>query len=764
MEFSKEARYVLNFINGTNSLIFLTGKAGTGKTTLLREIVSRTHKRTVVVAPTGIAALNAGGVTIHSQFQLPFGGFAPTFDVVDAGEFCKIENKTTVMGGFKMNAVKRTVLQGMELLVVDEVSMLRPDLLDAVDFVLQKIRRSSLPFGGVQVLFIGDLLQLPPIVKNDEWQVLRNFYQGKFFFHAQVFQRQKPIYIELEKIYRQKDDVFVEILNNLRNNQLPKQNHETLNRYVKPDFNIRDNTGYIVLTTHNQKADEMNSAALDTLASKEYLYEAEIQDDFPDRIFPLESKLRLKVGAQVMFVKNDSSMEKRFYNGKIGVVKSLSVAEVVVSLPEEGQDVFVERHEWENIRYKSNPLTGEIEEEVLGTFVQYPLRLAWAITVHKSQGLTFEKAVLDVSDVFVPGQLYVALSRLTSLEGLVLKSPLRMNGLSNEQEVMDYAQNKATEKALEEALAQQKKAYSLGYLTRAFQFGEVAKWWDAHLLGYGAASNRSEKTKRTDWAKEVMMRIIELRDTGQKFCRQLSSIFSAEILDLAHLNERVEKGSAFFLEKIDPVLVETMTAKELVKTQKKTKEYFEELYEFEEMLVQAAQSIMRAQAFSKCLMENTEFSKTAFLTEDYNKYRAIKEGLAKEKAKSTKLVDVEDEDIELPGKPKKKTKAEKGITYLETFQLISEGKTIDEVAEQRKLSKGTILNHVAKLVERGEVNVLDFVDKVNFEEWEDKLKGLDFKAASLGEMQALLNEPADWEELRIYKAGKVWEGKMEELG
>ena len=434
---SEAAAYTLQFINQTQKSIFLTGKAGTGKTTLLREIIATTHKNTVVVAPTGIAALNAGGVTIHSMFQLPFSAFIPSYE--EASQFTetvKFENKETLRRHFKMNNVKRNVIRNMELLIIDEVSMLRADLLDAIDFMMQTVRKNTRAFGGVQVLFIGDLLQLPPVIRDEEWRTLRNYYKGKFFFHSHVIQQYPPLYIELSKIYRQSDDTFISVLNNLRNNQITPQDIQVLNEYVKPDFDLKNNPWYITLTTHNAKADSINEQAIGDLAGNEFAYQPFIVGDFPEKIFPVEENLKLKVGAQVMFVKNDLSFEKRYFNGKMGVVKSLSAEEIFIHFPEEDKTIEVEKYEWKNIRYKVNDLTKEVEEEVLGTFAHYPLKLAWAITVHKSQGLTFEKAALDVSQVFLPGQAYVALSRLTSLNGLILLSPLQMNGISNDQDVM----------------------------------------------------------------------------------------------------------------------------------------------------------------------------------------------------------------------------------------------------------------------------------------------------------------------------------------
>ncbi len=371
---SEAAKYTLQFINQTQRSVFLTGKAGTGKTTLLREIIETTHKNTVVVAPTGIAALNAGGVTIHSMFQLPFSGFIPSHTAESQfSETVKFETKESLRRHFKMNGVKKSVIRNMELLVIDEVSMLRADLLDAMDYMMQTVRKKATPFGGVQVLFIGDLLQLPPVIRDEEWRTLRNYYKGKFFFHSHVIQQSPPLYIELSKIFRQTDTSFISVLNNLRNNQITPEDVQVLNQYVKPDFDLKANKGYITLTTHNAKADTMNAQALEDLKGELITYKPEITGDFPEKIFPVEHNLQLKVGAQIMFVKNDLNFEKNYFNGKMGIIKSLSSQEILVHFPEENKTIEVERYEWQNICYKVDPLTKEVEEEVLGTFVHYPI-------------------------------------------------------------------------------------------------------------------------------------------------------------------------------------------------------------------------------------------------------------------------------------------------------------------------------------------------------------------------------------------------------
>ena len=597
MEFlSAEANYTLRFINQTNKSIFLTGKAGTGKTTLLKEIIATTHKNTVVVAPTGIAALNAGGVTIHSMFQLPFAAFIPdNKQVAQFSGAIKFENRDTLGRHFKMNATKRSIIRNMELLIIDEVSMLRADVLDAIDFMLKKVRRNERPFGGVQVLFIGDLLQLPPVVKNEEWQMLRNYYNGMFFFHSHIIQQYPPLYIELDKIFRQTDAEFIDVLNNLRHNKITSQDVKLLNQFVQPNFDLKKNKGFIILTTHNAKADAINAQSLKDLEGKQFTYLPEVVGDFPDKIFPLDEKLHLKVGAQVMFVKNDLNFDKQFYNGKMGVIKSLSSNEIRVHFPEENKTIEVERYEWQNIKYKLNENTKEVEEEVIGTFVHYPIKLAWAITVHKSQGLTFDKAALDVSQVFAPGQAYVALSRLRSLKGLILLSPLNMNGVSSDEDVLSYAENKASEDILQDALVQETNTFLLHTLLKTFDFKELIQEWRNHQFSYKAEAPKSPKSKHANWAKQQYETISKIEAPSSKFMSQLHKIFHVEKLDAPFLQERCEAAYDYFFKTLDQVAEELLLKIEEIKRTKKVKAFYDELMVLEEMQIKAILQLKKAQ-------------------------------------------------------------------------------------------------------------------------------------------------------------------------
>ena len=748
---SEAAVYTLRFINQTHRSIFLTGKAGTGKTTLLREIIQTTHKNTVVVAPTGIAALNAGGVTIHSMFQLPFGGFIPDNSSPHFSEKTKFETKATLRRHFKMSGLKKSVIRNMELLIIDEVSMLRADLLDAMDFMMQTVRKKSSPFGGVQVLFIGDLLQLPPVIRDEEWRTLRTYYKGKFFFHSHVIQQNPPLYIELSKIFRQTDDVFISILNNLRNNQISPADIQNLNQYVKPDFDLKANKGYITLTTHNAKADAMNAQALEDLEGKLATYKPEIVGDFPDKIYPVEENLKLKVGAQIMFVKNDLSFDKKYFNGKMGFIKSLSSQEILVHFPEENRTIEVERYEWQNIRYKVDENTKEIEEEVLGTFVHYPIKLAWAITVHKSQGLTFDKAALDVSQAFLPGQAYVALSRLRSLNGLILLSPLRMNGISNDQDVMDYSLNKASEEFLENSLQLETRNFIHNYLINSFDWSDLGQEWRNHKFSYDEKGESSEKSKHAVWARKQTEAIESLLEPSRKFIQQLNKLFSQEEVDLKHVLDRIEAASNYFLMPMDNLVFEILWKLEEVIRIKKVKAFHDELVVLEELQIKAVLRLMKAKLMIETVVKGDEISKEKLTSDEIKYYKINKLKTIQEDFKSVYVTLIEDEaDLNRYTKKKKPVKETKKSTVQETYELWLEKNTIKEIAAIRKLTSQTIGSHIAKLIESGTISITSVLPEDKLLELEKAFKG--YKEETLNGLKEQYGEKFTWDELKMFKA------------
>lgn len=753
MEFiSAEAKYVLQFINQTNRSVFLTGKAGTGKTTLLKEIIQTTHKNCVVVAPTGIAALNAGGVTIHSMFQLPFGGFIPDNNV--DGQFTdsvKFESKDTLRRHFRMSAVKKAVIQNMELLIIDEVSMLRSDLLDAIEFMLQSVRKKKQPFGGVQVLFIGDLLQLPPVIRDEEWRTLRKYYKGKFFFHSHAILQNPPLYIELSKIFRQTDESFIDILNNLRNNKITQSNVSFLNQFVKPNFDLKENKGYITLTTHNNKADAINVQSLADLEGNSRRYKARIVDDFPDKIFPLEEYLELKIGAQVMFIKNDLSFDKNYFNGKMGVIHSLSDDEIRVHFPEENKTIEVERYEWQNIRYFVNPMTKEIEEEVLGTFTHYPIKLAWAITVHKSQGLTFDKAALDVSQVFLPGQAYVALSRLRSLNGLILLSPLQMNGISNDDDVMEYANNKASTEVLHNYLQQDTKNYIHNYLRNSFNWLELAQEWRNHKFSY-LDSDTSAKSKHSNWAAKQMDFCENLIDPASKFMSQLDKLFRDESVDFNFINERIQAAYNYFYEKLDTLVYEILYKIEEVKRIKLVKQFYEELLTLEDLQVNAILRLMKAKKLIEIVIDEKTISKQNLNSDEIKTYKTKKLERVFEDYKRNNVSLIEDkENLSLyEPKVKKSDKTPKKPTSQITYELWVDKNSIAEIANIRKLTEGTILSHFTKLIQDKAVTINDILPEDKIEELNKLFYG--YKEESLTPLKEQVGDAFSWEELRMFKA------------
>lgn len=752
---SEAAAYTLQFINQTQKSIFLTGKAGTGKTTLLREIIATTHKNTVVVAPTGIAALNAGGVTIHSMFQLPFSAFIPSYDAnAQFTETVKFENKETLRRHFKMNNVKRNVIKNMELLVIDEVSMLRGDLLDAVDFMMQTVRRNTQPFGGVQVLFIGDLLQLPPVIRDEEWRTLKNYYRGKFFFHSHVLQTYPPIYIELSKIYRQTDDAFISVLNNLRNNQITPEDISILNQYVKPDFDFKENKGYITLTTHNAKADSINSQSINDLDGKEYVYTPFVVGDFPEKIFPVEEELKLKVGAQIMFVKNDLSFEKRYFNGKMGVIKSLSDEEIFVHFPEENMTLEVEKYEWKNIRYKVNEQTKDIEEEVLGTFAHYPIKLAWAITVHKSQGLTFDKAALDVSQVFLPGQAYVALSRLRSLNGLILLSPMQMNGISNDQDVMDYALNKATEEVLEKSLHFETKNFIHNYLINSFNWTELAQEWRNHRFSYNENAAGSEKSKHSVWAHKRMDTMEQLLNPSQKFITQLNKIFVKETVDLFFVKERVEAAYDYFFKPMDKLVDDLIHKIAEIQKFKKVKEFYEELNFLEDLQTKAVLRLMKAKLLIDVMVSGEAISKEKLTSPVIRNYKISKAERIREELKTTNTDIFRTEEPVVRYKSTKVEKNElktaKKTTVEETYDLWLEKNSVEDIARMRKLNVQTIEGHLIRLIQAKKIEITDVLPYDKILALRDAFQF--YQEESLSGLKEKHGDQFTWDELKMFKA------------
>src|SRR5882757_369185 len=511
----------VQFVNQTARPIFLTGRAGTGKTTFLKYIRENSFKKMAVVAPTGVAAINAGGTTLHSFFQLPFGPYIPVARSGWDTDHSGATDPNSLFTNIRFNGNKRELLQELELLVIDEISMVRADVLDAVDTILRHFRQQPLiPFGGVQMLYIGDLFQLPPVVPEEEWKLLQHHYKSPFFFDAQVLRQAAPLYLELKKIYRQNEADFIHILNNIRNNRASRNDLDRLHQYYKPDFIPAKEENYITLTSHNAKADGINQAELSKLPVRQHAFEASVTGEFNDKAYPAEKTLQLKEGAQIMLIKNDKGESRRYFNGKIGTIKKLSAEKIVVVFPGEPDDLTLEKETWKNIRYHYDKEKDKIEEEELGTFSQYPVRLAWAITIHKSQGLTFEKAVIDAGASFAPGQVYVALSRLTSLNGLVLRSRILPYSISTDERVIGFTESTLSDSVLEEQLQQEQLFYISQSLVRSFSWSKLVEQLQAN---YAEFDHRQipDKIKALELGRSWLDKALQQQETAIKFSRQL---------------------------------------------------------------------------------------------------------------------------------------------------------------------------------------------------------------------------------------------------
>lgn len=663
------------FVLKTSENVFVTGKAGTGKTTFLRSIQKNSIKNTVVAAPTGVAAINAGGMTLHSLFQLPFNAFVPTTQRVPAA----FSNIPTLFENLKLSKAKIDLIKELELLIIDEVSMLRCDTLDAIDTILKTVRKNqNEAFGGVQLLFIGDLFQLPPVVKDEEWAFLKDYYDTPFFFSALVMKESNFVNIEFTKIYRQNEERFIRLLNKVRNNEMTEDDFYLLNDRYQPEM-LSELEDYITLSTHNVKVDRINQAQLQKLEGDVHEFTAEIDGDFNENALPTEMKLQLKVGAQVMFIKNDSKPEKKYYNGKLATVKKMGKDEITVQFFDDDTEFKVEKEKWENIRYNYNTATDKIEEDVIGSFTQYPLRLAWAITIHKSQGLTFEKAVIDAGYAFAAGQVYVALSRCTNINGLFLMTPISPNAIMSDARIVEFTENYlSSEDDLQRQLPFQKMEFAKKQLVKAFDWNKMVDLM-AEFADFSEDKKIPEKENILSLLKSLEKKVRELKQTAYSFSIQLQEILKH--IDKAEnqtlLQERVLKSIHYFGDKLANDIIKPLHSYiASLHNKKGVRGFLKKADEVEQALISKLKQIEKLQFGETAFYEGSSF---------YNADTSLSEKL--------------------------KEKPQKGESHRESLRLYKEGKSIEVIAAERNMAVTTIEGHLTTFIISGEVHISSFLSE-----------------------------------------------------
>jgi hypothetical protein len=721
------------FVNQTGRHVFLTGKAGTGKTTFLKFIRDDSYKKIAVAAPTGVAAINAGGVTLHSLLQIPLQQFVPVYST---GWNSGLLNKNTLLKQLRISSEKQNLLRELELLIIDEASMVRADLLDAADTILRHVRqRYNEPFGGLQILYIGDLYQLPPVVKDGEWNLLKEHYESPFFFHAQVMRETPLVYIELDKVYRQQDEQFVEVLNAIRTNTVTEAQLEILHKRYQPHFEAAENDHYITLTTHNFKAGQINQEKLKGLNTLLHRFEADVEGDFGEHLYPAEKTLELRKGAQVMFIKNDTQEPRRYYNGKIGVIESIENGDILISFAGERLPVKATRETWENIQYHYNKEKDSVEEERKGAFLQYPLRLAWAITIHKSQGLTFTKAIVDAGAAFAAGQVYVALSRLTGLEGLVLQTRISAGAIFTDARIKDVGSHEKPLAALHELLQTESRAFAAELLLRVFDWQKMAQTFHEFAQGSGQRQ-LPEKEKAAAWAQQCLQEVRQQQQTSEKFLPQLETLLqqAQQNNQYGPLNDRIEKAAAYYQPQLDSLLKELYQHLNEYRVKSKTKKYIRQLFELRGAILQKQKQLHQALVLTQSLSKGILPNYTAF------------KSLPSELAPPPEMIVAET--------AANAKKPPKGETKHISLALFKEGKTIMQIALFRSLTPGTIEGHLTTFIATGEVSIADLVTPEKQTQIEAAIKELGEVSSTL--IKEKLGADISYGEIRAVQAYVKW--------
>ena len=692
---------LFNLAEHTSRSIFLTGKAGTGKTTFLNDFVRKTRKKHIVVAPTGIAAINAGGVTIHSMFGLPLRTFLPTTDRVDSN---LANNIADLMPHFKYRKDKLKLLREIEIIIIDEVSMLRADVLDMMDFSLRHVRRNQQKFGGVQMLFIGDLYQLPPVVRDE--YVLKQYYDSPFFFDSYALKELPLITLELTTVYRQKDEKFLEILNEIRDGAVGDIDFDTLNERYLPDFEPKDEP-YVYLTSHNRMADEINQKKLAALPGKSRFYDAEIIGNFNENQFPNDEILELKIGAQIMFIRNDASGEKRYFNGKLAEIVEVDDKEISVIIDGEDEIYKLKKETWEQKRYSLGE-DKSIQEEVLGSFKQYPIRLAWAVTIHKSQGLTFDRLIIDAGKSFASGQVYVALSRCRTLEGIVLKSKITPEVIFSDRRVSKFQDETNANHRIDEILNAEKYDYSIHKIINRIDckwiLPALQQWYNSAI--HSKMLDKEKVKFLYHGIKPETEKFGSVCEKFEKIIQQKTRKFISGEEEWSEIEAKAKGAVNFFFTNVNAKVFSPL------------KEFYAE-----------------SKGVKGLKQYNEDFRVFLDDLEDYLN------GLKELHLLETKLFDVEN-DVKVT------TKIAKVPSHILTFQLFEEGKTIPEIARDRGLVTETIYGHLAKFAEQGLLDLTRVFDKEKIKTFEKEFKK-NSSVETLSDWKKILPNDFEFNEIRI---------------